>query len=117
MNATIQPLPEVAGVAGAAAGSIQMTAGAASSGLVAILFDGRRAVGFFDGGSDGHVFTACVDRVLPARPSRRTPDVYWVRSVTMALAVRRPPILQCFVSQGASSPWRPALKGTIVVER
>jgi DHA1 family bicyclomycin/chloramphenicol resistance-like MFS transporter len=43
MNATMQPLPEIAGVAGAAAGSIQMTAGAASSGLVAILFDGRSA--------------------------------------------------------------------------
>jgi MFS transporter, DHA1 family, multidrug resistance protein len=43
MNATMQPLPEIAGVVGAAAGSIQMTAGAASSGLVAILFDGRSA--------------------------------------------------------------------------
>ena len=41
MNATMQPLPEIAGAVGAAAGSIQMTAGAASSGLVAVLFDGR----------------------------------------------------------------------------
>ena len=41
MNATMQPLPEIAGAVGAAAGSIQMTAGAASSGLVAALFDGR----------------------------------------------------------------------------
>ena len=44
MNATMQPLPEIAGAVGAAAGSIQMTAGAASSGLVATFFDGRSAL-------------------------------------------------------------------------
>jgi DHA1 family bicyclomycin/chloramphenicol resistance-like MFS transporter len=44
MNATMQPLPDIAGVVGAAAGSIQLTAGAASSGLVAVLFDGRSAL-------------------------------------------------------------------------
>jgi MFS transporter, DHA1 family, multidrug resistance protein len=44
MNATMQPLPDIAGAVGAAAGSIQLTAGAASSGLVAGLFDGRSAV-------------------------------------------------------------------------
>jgi DHA1 family bicyclomycin/chloramphenicol resistance-like MFS transporter len=44
MNATMQPLPEIAGAVGALAGSIQMTAGAASSGLVAALFDGRSAL-------------------------------------------------------------------------
>jgi MFS transporter, DHA1 family, multidrug resistance protein len=44
MNATMQPLPEIAGAVGAAAGSIQMTAGAVSSGLVAVLFDGRSAL-------------------------------------------------------------------------
>ncbi|MET4385488.1 DHA1 family bicyclomycin/chloramphenicol resistance-like MFS transporter [Bradyrhizobium sp. F1.4.3] len=44
MNATMQPLPDIAGVVGAAAGSIQMTAGAIASGLVAILFDGRSAL-------------------------------------------------------------------------
>jgi MFS transporter, DHA1 family, multidrug resistance protein len=44
MNATMQPLPDIAGAVGAAAGSIQMTAGAASSGLVAMLFDGRSAL-------------------------------------------------------------------------
>jgi DHA1 family bicyclomycin/chloramphenicol resistance-like MFS transporter len=43
-NATMQPLPNIAGAVGAAAGSIQMTAGAASSGLVAALFDGRSAL-------------------------------------------------------------------------
>ena len=41
MNTTMQPLPDIAGAVGAAAGSIQLTAGAASSGLVALLFDGR----------------------------------------------------------------------------
>jgi DHA1 family bicyclomycin/chloramphenicol resistance-like MFS transporter len=41
MNATMQPLPDIAGAVGAAAGSIQMTTGAASSGLVAVLLDGR----------------------------------------------------------------------------
>ena len=44
MNAMMQPLPEIAGTVGAAAGSIQMTAGAAASGLVAVLFDGRSAL-------------------------------------------------------------------------
>jgi MFS transporter, DHA1 family, multidrug resistance protein len=41
LNATMQPLPEIAGVVGAAAGTIQMMAGVVSSGLVAVLFDGR----------------------------------------------------------------------------
>jgi DHA1 family bicyclomycin/chloramphenicol resistance-like MFS transporter len=44
MNATMRPLPEIAGAVGAAAGSIQMTAGAISSGLVAVLYDGRSAL-------------------------------------------------------------------------
>jgi DHA1 family bicyclomycin/chloramphenicol resistance-like MFS transporter len=44
MNATMQPLPEIAGAVGATAGSIQMTAGAASSALVVALFDGRSAL-------------------------------------------------------------------------
>jgi MFS transporter, DHA1 family, multidrug resistance protein len=44
LNATMQPLPEIAGAVGAAAGSIQMIAGAVSSSLVAILFDGRSAL-------------------------------------------------------------------------
>ena len=43
MNATMHPLPQIAGAVGAAAGSIQMTAGAISSGLVAVLYDGRSA--------------------------------------------------------------------------
>jgi MFS transporter, DHA1 family, multidrug resistance protein len=41
LNATMQPLREIAGVVGAAAGTIQMMAGVVSSGLVAVLFDGR----------------------------------------------------------------------------
>jgi MFS transporter, DHA1 family, multidrug resistance protein len=44
LNATMQPLPDIAGAVGAAAGSIQMIAGALSSGLVAVLFDGRSAL-------------------------------------------------------------------------
>jgi DHA1 family bicyclomycin/chloramphenicol resistance-like MFS transporter len=44
LNATMQPLPEIAGAVGAAAGSIQMIAGAVSSSLVALFFDGRSAL-------------------------------------------------------------------------
>jgi len=44
MNATMQPLPDIAGAVNAAAGSIQMSAGAIASGLVAGLFDGRSAL-------------------------------------------------------------------------
>ena len=70
MNATMQPLPEIAGTVGAAAGSIQMTAGAVSSGLVAALFDGRSAL------SMTAVMTACsllafIAYWLLARPAER----------------------------------------------
>jgi DHA1 family bicyclomycin/chloramphenicol resistance-like MFS transporter len=44
MNATMQPLPAIAGAVGATAQSIQMAVGAASSGLVAVQFDGRSAL-------------------------------------------------------------------------
>jgi MFS transporter, DHA1 family, multidrug resistance protein len=44
MNATMQPLPEIAGAVSAAASSMQLTAGAVSSGLVSLLFDGRSAL-------------------------------------------------------------------------
>ena len=44
MNATMQPLPEIACVVSAAAGSVQLTAWAVSSGLVSLLFDGRSAL-------------------------------------------------------------------------
>jgi MFS transporter, DHA1 family, multidrug resistance protein len=40
----MQPLPEIAGAAGAAMGSIQMAMGAAASGLVATLYDGHSAL-------------------------------------------------------------------------
>jgi len=70
MNATMQPLPEIAGAVGAAAGSVQMTAGAAASGLVAVLFDGRSAL------SMATVMAACsllalVAYCLFARPAER----------------------------------------------
>ena len=40
----MQPLPQIAGAAGAAMGFSQMAMGAASSGLVAILYDGHSAL-------------------------------------------------------------------------
>lgn len=70
MNATMQPLPDIAGAVGAAAGSIQLTAGAASSGLVAVLFDGRSTL------SMAAVMAACslfalIAYGLLARPAER----------------------------------------------
>jgi DHA1 family bicyclomycin/chloramphenicol resistance-like MFS transporter len=70
MNATMQPLPDIAGAVGALAGSIQMMAGAASSGLVAALFDGRSAL------SMAAVMAACsllavIAYSLLARPAER----------------------------------------------
>ena len=44
MTATMQHLPDIAGAASAAAGSIQLISGAISSGLVAARFDGRTAL-------------------------------------------------------------------------
>ena len=44
MNATMQPLPDIAGAVSAAAGSVQLTSGAIASGMVALLFDGRTAL-------------------------------------------------------------------------
>jgi len=74
MNATMQPLPEIAGAVSAAAGSIQMTAGAVSSGLVAVLFDGRSAL------SMTAVMAACsllalIAYWLLARPAERR--IHW----------------------------------------
>jgi DHA1 family bicyclomycin/chloramphenicol resistance-like MFS transporter len=44
MNATMQPLPDIAGAVSAAAGTVQLTSGAMASGMVALLFDGRTAL-------------------------------------------------------------------------
>jgi DHA1 family bicyclomycin/chloramphenicol resistance-like MFS transporter len=44
MQGAMQPLPQIAGAAGAAAGCIQMTMGAVASGLVAALYDGHSAL-------------------------------------------------------------------------
>src|SRR4029077_755964 len=41
MQGAMQPLPQIAGAAGAATGCIQMTMGAVASGLVAALYDGH----------------------------------------------------------------------------
>ena len=70
MNATMRPLPEIAGTVGAAAGSIQMTAGAVASGLVSVGFDGKSAL------SMAAVMAACsllglIAYWLLARPAER----------------------------------------------
>jgi DHA1 family bicyclomycin/chloramphenicol resistance-like MFS transporter len=44
MQAAMQPLPQIAGAAGAATGFIQMTMGAVASGLVAALYDEHSAL-------------------------------------------------------------------------
>jgi len=44
MQRAMQPLPQIAGAAGAATGCIQMTTGAIASGLVAALYDGHSAL-------------------------------------------------------------------------
>jgi DHA1 family bicyclomycin/chloramphenicol resistance-like MFS transporter len=44
MNATMQPLPDIAGAVSAAASTVQLTSGAIASGVVALLFDGRTAL-------------------------------------------------------------------------
>jgi DHA1 family bicyclomycin/chloramphenicol resistance-like MFS transporter len=44
MQGAMQPLPEIAGAAGAATGCIQMTMGAVASALVAELYDGHSAL-------------------------------------------------------------------------
>jgi DHA1 family bicyclomycin/chloramphenicol resistance-like MFS transporter len=70
MNATMRPLPDIAGTVGAAAGSIQMTAGAVASGLVSASFDGKSAL------SMAAVMAACsllglIAYWLLARPAER----------------------------------------------
>lgn len=70
IRATMHPLPQIAGVVGAVSGSIQMTTGAVSSGLVACLYDGRSAL------SMAAVMTLCsllalASYLLIARPAER----------------------------------------------
>lgn len=70
MNVTMQPLPEIAGAVGATAQSIQISAGAVSSGLVAALFDGQSAL------SMAAVMATCsllalIAYCLLARPAER----------------------------------------------
>jgi len=66
----MHPLPQIAGAVGAVSGSIQMMAGAVSSGLVACLYDGRSAL------SMAAVMTPCsllalTSYLLIARPAER----------------------------------------------
>ncbi|MET4241337.1 multidrug effflux MFS transporter [Bradyrhizobium sp. RT10b] len=70
IRATMHPLPQIAGAVGAVSGSIQMMAGAVSSGLVACLYDGRSAL------SMAAVMTPCsllalASYLLIARPAER----------------------------------------------
>ena len=70
ISATMHPLPQIAGAVGAVSASIQMTAGAVSSGLVACLYDGRSAL------SMAAVMTQCsflalASYLLIARPAER----------------------------------------------
>ena len=62
MNATMQPLPEIAGAVSAAAGSIQLTAGAVSSGLVSLLFDGLPEYASAEGRLARDDLCVCEDR-------------------------------------------------------
>jgi MFS transporter, DHA1 family, multidrug resistance protein len=70
MNATMQPLPDIAGAVGAAAASIQMTAGAASSVLVAVLFDGQSALSMATVMATSSLL-ALIAYCLLARPAER----------------------------------------------
>jgi MFS transporter, DHA1 family, multidrug resistance protein len=70
MNATMKPLPDIAGAVSAAAGSIQMTAGAAAGGLVAVLFDGRSALSM-SAMIAGSSLLALILYWLLARPAER----------------------------------------------
>ena len=70
MNATLQPFPDIAGAVGAAAGSIQLTAGAAASGLVAVLFDGRSALSMAAVMAASSLLALIAYRLL-ARPAER----------------------------------------------
>jgi DHA1 family bicyclomycin/chloramphenicol resistance-like MFS transporter len=70
INATMHPLPQIAGAVGAVSGSIQMMTGAVSGGLVAFLYDGRSAL------SMTAVMTLCsllalASYLLIARPAER----------------------------------------------
>jgi DHA1 family bicyclomycin/chloramphenicol resistance-like MFS transporter len=90
MDATMEPLPDIAGAVSAAAGSVQMTAGAAASGLVAVLFDERPAL------SMAAVITACsplalIGYVLVARSAeRRTHSKAVVASPVIEVAAGLP---------------------------
>jgi MFS transporter, DHA1 family, multidrug resistance protein len=97
MNATMQPLPEIAGAVGAAAGSIQLTAGAASSALVAVLFDGRSTL------SMASVMAAASLLALTA---------YWLLARPAERRAHSPPVgapdaIECAAnSQDYAIPWQ-----------
>ncbi|MCK1274100.1 multidrug effflux MFS transporter [Bradyrhizobium sp. 61] len=86
MSATMQRLPEIAGAVSAAAASIQLTAGAISSGLVALRFDGRTALSM-TAVMAATSLLALVLYLLVARPAeRRLPS----QTIDPGVAVRSP---------------------------
>src|SRR5258705_7623081 len=75
MQGAMQPLPQIAGAAGAATGCIQMTTAAVVSGLVAELYDGHSALSMT-------AFMACsllalIAYLLLARPAECVVVLAW----------------------------------------
>jgi DHA1 family bicyclomycin/chloramphenicol resistance-like MFS transporter len=73
MQGAMQPLPQIAGAAGAATGFIQMMMGAVASGLVAALYDGHSALSMTAIMAPCSVL-ALVSYLLLARPAERVAD-------------------------------------------
>jgi MFS transporter, DHA1 family, multidrug resistance protein len=70
MERAMQPLPQIAGAAGAARGCIQMAMGAAASGLVARLYDGHSALSM-TALMAGYALLALASYLILARPADR----------------------------------------------
>jgi DHA1 family bicyclomycin/chloramphenicol resistance-like MFS transporter len=70
MQGAMQPLTQIAGATGAAAGCIQMTTGGVASGLVTTLYDGRSALSM-TAVMAMCSFLALVAYLLLARPGER----------------------------------------------
>ncbi|MGC2778507.1 MAG: MFS transporter [Bradyrhizobium sp.] len=86
MSATMQDLPDIAGAVSAAAGSIQLIAGAISSGLVAARFDGRTALSM-TAVMAGSSLLALVLYFLVARPADRRLQL---QRIDASAAIRSP---------------------------
>jgi DHA1 family bicyclomycin/chloramphenicol resistance-like MFS transporter len=86
MSATMQHLPDIAGAVSAAAGSIQLIAGAISSGFVAVRFDGRTALSMTAVMAASSLL-ALVLYVLVAGPAERRLQS---RTIDAGAAIRNP---------------------------